>query len=236
MTISNVGDPPMHVESAKIVPVPGAPANAPQDFTIDSDECSGHTLTANSNCHIRIRFTPSASGEREAALAVETDSPESPTLQLLTGIGAAPPSPRVSPGAGGILGSQTVFVSSAQIAALLAGELTPSGKAARIAALLKRGGFAVLFRALEAGTAVIDWYELPAGATLAKKARPKPVLVGAGHQTISAPGTATIKIRLTPAGKRLLKHAKTLKLTAKGIFTPAGKTPVRATKVFVLKR
>lgn len=44
-----------------------------------------------------------------------------------------------------------------------------------------------------------------------------------------------IRVKLTAAGKRLLKHAKSLKLTAKGTFTPAGKTPISITKVFVVK-
>ncbi len=137
---------------------------------------------------------------------------------------------------GGVLGSQPGFVSSSQIAALLAGQLIPSGKAAKIAALLTGGGFAVAFKALEAGTAVIDWYEVPAGAKLAKKAKRKPVLVGAGQRTFSAAGTATIKIKLTVAGKSLLKHAKKLKLSAKGTFTPASEPPITAFKTFVLKR
>jgi predicted ArsR family transcriptional regulator len=122
---------------------------------------------------------------------------------------------------------------AAQIRALLAGELTPSGKAAKIASLLKGKGFTVTFKALEAGTAVIAWYEVPAGAKLAEK--PKPVLVAAGQRTFLAAGTAKIKIKLTSAGKRLLNHARKLKLTSKGTFTPTGKTPVTATKVFVLK-
>jgi hypothetical protein len=139
-------------------------------------------------------------------------------------------------GGGGVLGSQTLVLSSAQIAPLVGQQLTPSRKAAKIAAVLKGGGLTVVFKAPEAGTALIDWYEVPPGAKLAKKAKPKPVLVGAGHQTFSAPGTATIKIKLTAAGKSLLKHAKQLKLTAKGTFTPTGKAPITATRSFVLKR
>jgi hypothetical protein len=125
---------------------------------------------------------------------------------------------------------------AAQIATLLGRELTPSGKAAKIAALLKSGVFPISFKALQTGTAVINWYQVPPGAKLANKAKPKPVLVASGQRSFSAAGTATIKIKLTAAGKRLLKHAKQLKLTAKGTFTPTGKTPITATKVFVLKR
>jgi hypothetical protein len=130
----------------------------------------------------------------------------------------------------------TTNVTSAQIAASLAGQLTPSGKAAMIAALLKSGAFATVFKALEAGSAVIDWYEVPPGAKLAKKAKPKAVLVGSGHLTFAAAGTGTIKIRLTAVGKSLLKHAKRLKLTALGTFTPIGGSPSSATRTFVLKR
>ena len=60
--------------------------------------------------------------------------------------------------------------------------------------------------------------------------------MASGQRSFSAAGTAKIKIQLTAAGKRLLKHAKQLKLTAKGTFTPTGKTAITTTKVFVLKR
>jgi hypothetical protein len=130
--------------------------------------------------------------------------------------------------------STTANIGTAQIAAVLGEQLIPSGKAANIAALLKAGGFASAFHALVAGSAVIDWYQVPPGAKLAK-AKAKPILVAAGQMTFSAPGTALIKVKLTAAGKRLLKHAKRLKLTAKGTFIPTGKAPVVTTRLFVLK-
>jgi hypothetical protein len=132
-------------------------------------------------------------------------------------------------------GNTAASVGTAQIAALMDRQLTPSGKTAKIAALLKAGGFLGPFQALEAGTAVIDWYQLPPGAKLAK-AKVKPILVAAGQMTFSAAGTGMIKVKLTTAGTRLLKHAKSLKLTAKGTFIPTGKRAVVATKAFVLKR
>jgi len=123
---------------------------------------------------------------------------------------------------------------AAQIRALLAGQLMPSGNTAKITTLLKTGAVAVVFKALEAGAAVIAWYELPPGAKLAR-AKPRPVLVASGKLIFSGPGTATIKIKLTAAGRRLLKHAKRIKLTAKGTFTPTGKAPITATRTFLLK-
>ncbi len=148
----------------------------------------------------------------------------------------APLAPPPPVGGSGLLGFTASVITPAQIAALLPGEITPSGKTATIANVLKSGVFSIAFTALEAGDAVIDWYEVPPGAHLAKKTKPKPVLVASGQRSFPAAGKATIKVRLTAAGKRLLEHAKRLELTAKGTFTPTGKTPVSATKAFVLKR
>jgi hypothetical protein len=154
------------------------------------------------------------------------------------------PSPRggsggggsVSTARGGGLGVTSTKVSPAQIAALLRREITPVGKGARIATLLRAHGFTITFKALEAGRAVIDWYQLPPGANLAKKPRAKPILVASGKMNFSTAGTKKIKINLTTVGKRLLKNIKSLKLTAKGVFTPVGKTAVTVTKAFVLQR
>jgi hypothetical protein len=130
--------------------------------------------------------------------------------------------------------SPTVTIGGAQIAALLGQQLIPSGKAAKIGALLKAGGLTMPFQALEAGTAVIGWYEVPAGAKLARHSSAKPVLVALGRVTFLAAGTGKIKVGLTAAGKRLLKHAKRLRLTAKGVFTPLGQAPVTADRGIAL--
>ena len=54
--------------------------------------------------------------------------------------------------------------------------------------------------------------------------------------TFSEAGTAKVKIRLTAAGRRLLEHAKLVKLMAKGTFTDAMKVPASVTHALVLKR
>jgi subtilisin-like proprotein convertase family protein len=173
----------------------------------------GHTLT----CEV----TASNSAGHQAAI--------SPGVAISAG------SPGDNSGGGSSGGSGTASVSSAQIAALLARQLTPSGEAAKIATLLRRDGFTVAFKALAAGTALIDWYEIPPGAKLAQNTKAKPVLVASGRRTFAAAGTATIKIKLTAAGKSVLKHTKQLKLTALGTFTTGPKVPIRATETFVLK-
>jgi hypothetical protein len=137
-------------------------------------------------------------------------------------------------GSGSVLGETSTKIGSAQIAALLSQELTPSGKSAKLTTLLETGGYTIPFKALAAGTAIIDWYELPAGATLARKTKAKPILVASGQATFLAAGTTRMKVKLTTAGKRLLKSTKRPKLTAKGTFTSNGETSVVAIKTFVL--
>jgi hypothetical protein len=132
-------------------------------------------------------------------------------------------------------GISAVTVSSAQLKAWLARQLIPSGQAVKIGALLKNGGFTMPFKALEAGALVVGWYQVLSGAKLVKAAKAKPVLVASGKLTFSAAETGKLKIKLTAAGKRLLKHAKRLGLTAKGTFAPTGATAVGATSGFRLK-
>jgi hypothetical protein len=126
-----------------------------------------------------------------------------------------------------------VLASPNLLRALLRHEIAPRGKAAKIAAILKAGGYVLSFRAPEAGRALIRWYLVPKRAQLAKA---KPVLVAVGQTRFTAAGTKKIKLKLTAEGKRLLKHAKRLKLTSKGSFTPAGGTVVTLSKTFTVRR
>jgi hypothetical protein len=121
----------------------------------------------------------------------------------------------------------------AEIKALLAKDITPKGRGAKIGALLKAGGYELSFAAPESGRVVIGWYLVPRGAHLAKA---EPVLVATGRATFTNAGSKMIKIKLTTAGKRLLRHAMQLKLTAKGAFTPTGQVQIVVRKPFTLKR
>lgn len=99
------------------------------------------------------------------------------------------------------------------------------------------GGVTVQFRALLAGAATVSWYQVPAGAQITRVgAKPKPILVAKGTLTVSAASTRKLKIKLTAAGRRLLKHAKRIKLTSKATFKPVGKRAITATKKFTLHR
>ena len=110
-----------------------------------------------------------------------------------------------------------------RIAAALGKVLTPASKAAKIGAVLKRG-YSVSFTAPGAGRLVISWYRIPKGAHLARKLQP--VLIASGTAKFAAVTTQKLVIRLTANGKRLLRSARSVKLTAKATFT----------KGFTLKR
>jgi hypothetical protein len=76
---------------------------------------------------------------------------------------------------------------------------------------------------------------VPDGTQLAG-GKPTPVLLAVGKATFSAAATVKLTIKLTANGTRLLQHAKRLKLTAKGTFTPTATHAVVATKTFTLTR
>jgi hypothetical protein len=120
------------------------------------------------------------------------------------------------------------------VAGLFAARLIPGGRAARIGAILANGFFKQSFTAPEAGRAVIKWYYLPPGAKLARK--PAPVLVAAGTVSFHAAGRATVKLRLTGAGRRLLRHSKRTRLTLTCGFQPAGGAAVTTSGSFELHR
>jgi hypothetical protein len=115
----------------------------------------------------------------------------------------------------------------AQIRALLLSQITPRGRAGRIGSLLSHG-YRLSFRALTAGTAKVAWYRVRKGR--------KPVLIASGRRRFAAAGRATLTVRLAAAGRRQLRRARHLKLTAKGTFTPAPGAPVTATRTFTLRR
>jgi hypothetical protein len=124
-------------------------------------------------------------------------------------------------------------VSSAQIMALLRRQLVPSSKAVTIGSLLKHGGLSLSVQALEAGTLTMQWSYLPKGA---KTAKATPVLVAAGKLTFSGAGTGKLTLRLTAAGRQLLRHAKRVILSARGTFTSQSAPPLSSSAGLVLRR
>lgn len=111
--------------------------------------------------------------------------------------------------------------------------LSPTGKAASIAAFLK-AGYLFTFGAPGPGKIQITWYYLPKGATLAGK--PKPLVVAMGSAVAVGAGDVKVSVRANSAGKKKLRKAKSMRITAKATFAPSGGNPLSATKTFVLKR
>jgi hypothetical protein len=78
------------------------------------------------------------------------------------------------------------------------------------------------------------WYAAPPGAHLAK-AKPRPILVAYGDARFPKAETLKLTVKLKAKGLQLLEHAKRLKLTAVGTFTPKGKAAIRVSKAFILR-
>ena len=123
-------------------------------------------------------------------------------------------------------------LTEAELRASLRQQLGIKGTTARIASLRKRRSFTYGFTALTAGRLAIDWYYVPAGAHLA---RAVPALVASGAQSFARAGTRTITLKLTLAGRRLLRKRARIALVAKGSFTPSSGHAVTARVSFVLK-
>jgi alpha-tubulin suppressor-like RCC1 family protein len=122
----------------------------------------------------------------------------------------------------------TAHATTAAVGSSLLTQLAPKGKPAKIAALLKAKRYALSFKALRAGTVVVNWFSVPKG----KQA----TLIASGRMTFKAAGTATLILRLTAKGAHLLRGAKRLKVTARSTFTSHGAAPVSKSRSFTLTR
>ena len=72
---------------------------------------------------------------------------------------------------------------------------------------------------------MINWYRVN-----------KHVLVATGQADFSKAGLVKITIKFTANGKRMLKATKSLKLIAKGTYTPTGQPTIAATKRFTFRQ
>jgi FG-GAP-like repeat len=207
VTIGNAGDPPLHISSVEIVPVPEAPGNAPQDFAIDENGCSGQTLPAGAGqCGITVRFTPSGAGERVAVLQVNSNSPESPSFQVLVGVGAAPPISTTS---------RAISASPVSLAGA-AGMTHATVKGGTVSTLLSCAGHAGANCNI---TLTMTVTETEKGAKLiavtAAKKRAKvfkrTVVLATKSLMLTAGQSETVHIKLNPTGLRLLARRRVLR-------------------------
>jgi hypothetical protein len=229
--------------SISAVTPPSGPTAGGQAVTISGsnlDETTAVTfggVAATSFTAAASQITATAPAHAAGAVDVQVSGPggASPTTGAYQYVAPAP----VATGPPTTSGALTPALAGAmkptagQIKAGLLSQLKPTGKAAKIASLKSKKSYSYKFDALSAGALTVNWYFLPKGAHVSRVS--KPVLVASGRSSFSARGAKTLTIKLTGRGKGLLKHASTIKLTAKGVFTPADGTPVAATNSFALK-
>ena len=105
----------------------------------------------------------------------------------------------------------------------LARMLSVPRKRAHTSDLLRHGGYTATTSLPAAGVITISW------------STRKHVTVAAGRETLPAAGAGKLQIRLTAAGRKLLRKTKALELTARGRATLDGGSPVSAVKSLTIK-
>jgi uncharacterized repeat protein (TIGR01451 family) len=119
-------------------------------------------------------------------------------------------------------------VTAAEITALLARQIVPTGAATKIPTMLVRGYTALPFTALERGRGTVDWYVRDAGG--------REVLAAQGTEGFPGARATTIDVHLTTAGNTALNAVRTTRVTARGTFVPAGKPALTVSRTFLLTR
>jgi hypothetical protein len=205
--------------------VPGSPTPVHIDIGVEANlganvhQDNGENL-AKIDCPSVSQCTAVDSGGRELTFDPDTQSTTNPTTttMLPTSSSAGPPSSVATP---------------ASLLAMLERQLRPSGRTARIPELLRKRQYAFKFKALEAGSARFVWYYLPRHRPHDEK--PERVMIAEGHLTCSTVESTTVKMRITPAGRRLMRHSKKLQLLASATFTPVGQASIVATATIRLR-
>ena len=99
---------------------------------------------------------------------------------------------------------------------------------------LRLRGFSALTsttQTLTAGPGVVEQKVYsPSAPRGARAAASKPVVIASGRHRFAAAGPGTLRLKLTKAGRRAVRHAKSLKLAIVTRYTPTGGRPVTTTK------
>jgi Tol biopolymer transport system component len=106
-----------------------------------------------------------------------------------------------------------------------------------IADLLDVGGFTATFHAPGPGTVTIEWYATAGSSGRASASAARQVLVARGTRSMTGAVTAHVGVRLTKAGRRLLKNAaKAVKLVTRATFAPKAGPVASSTRTVTLRR
>jgi hypothetical protein len=115
-----------------------------------------------------------------------------------------------------------------QLLASLARLLAPTGTTSRIRSLRRSHAYTFTYEPLESGRVTVRWYEIT-GRGKHRKLH----LVASGSATTHATGAVKVHVKLTALGRRLVRSAKRLRLSATVTFTGGGMT-VSRTHTFAL--
>jgi hypothetical protein len=171
--------------------------------------------------------------------ASQNGASSSPAASAPTAVAqAAPSSSGGNPGGGGNPSGGThptpighapspAGVDAAHLRGLLGKALGVHGQAARIRALLKRGGYSFTFTAPTAGRLAISWYRVQHG---------RKTLIATVNVMLHKTGKAKIELVLTRKGRNLLKRTGRMTLAAHGRFTPVGRGTTSASGTITLIR
>jgi large repetitive protein len=109
-----------------------------------------------------------------------------------------------------------------------------STMAPTLTSALRLRGFAALTTTIEtiaAGPGLLEQkVYAPPAARAATAAATKRVMIASGRHRFTGPGTGTLRLKLTSAGRWAIRHPKSLKLTIVTRFTPTAGKAVVATK------
>jgi hypothetical protein len=194
---------------------------------------TGSTYTpGNGDVGSRLTVTVAAgsavSGTTNLAWSAPVTSAPSASVQAASGTAAAL---RVSQAPS--VQAQLPGPNAAQLRRSLLRQLEPDPNTATIARIRAAGGYRSGFETPLAGTIAITWYQVP---NPSHPVANEPAVVATARRTFGTTGKGTIAIELTKNGRNLLRHAKSRRLTAEGVFTPKGGNPISAKNAFSVGR
>jgi hypothetical protein len=199
-------------KGANCTAIPGATRSTYTPGTADA----GYPLT------VTVAAGSPVSGTTDLAWsAPATSSPSAPVARTPNKRGAA-----AFRAAAPLAGAPSPGPTADQLRAMLIRQLAPVPPHATSAAIRSAGEYKAEFTALVPGTVTISWYAGPNRSQV----------VAAGRRAIGRAGKGALAITLGNDGRRLLDQGKNLALTAEGVFTPRGGTPIAATTHFSLQR
>ncbi|HEY6887711.1 MAG TPA: Ig-like domain repeat protein [Solirubrobacter sp.] len=116
---------------------------------------------------------------------------------------------------------------------------SPPGEAARLTSLVAKLKHGLVTRGLTGLTATtLRFAASRAGVLVVRVSSRSPgrTLVAIGRISLKGAGERALRLKTTPAGRRLIRQSRALKLTLAASFTPTGATPIVATSRVTARR